>query len=138
MSTASNGTSAWEGGHALPYLPNVASRTAEPMFYMTAYPLQFSLIKDATAVTTSNSDPYSEFNTLGRNLHAVQVGTEDGSAFTATVLVEATCDGTIWTELDQITTATAKQYSGIFQSIRVSISAYTSGAIDVVGMTQRS
>lgn len=138
VGTAPNGTSTWQGGHALPYLPNVASRTAEPLFYMTAYPLQFSLIDGATAVTTGNEDPYAEFNVLGRNIHAVQVGTSDGSTFSATVLVESTLDGELWTQLDEITAPSSKQYEGLYQSIRVSITAYTSGTIDVVAITQRS
>jgi hypothetical protein len=100
------------------------------MFYMTAYPLQFNLITDATAVSTEPS----EMQTLGRNLHGIQVS----GTFAATVLVEATLDGQTWEQLDTITTAGIKQYSGVYASIRVSVSAYTSGSVFVFGLSQRS
>lgn len=114
----------------LPYLPSQALQSAQPQFFMTAAPLQFNLISNASAVST---DKY-EMQVLGRNLHAIQVS----GTFSATVLVESTLDGVTWFTLDTITAAGIKQYSGVYQSIRVSVSAYTSGAISVVGVTQRT
>lgn len=121
-------------GYFLPYLPNVAQQTSQPQFFMSAFPLQFTLISDATAQTT---DTY-EMQVLGRNLHAIAVSTASGTTFSATVLVEATLDGTNWFTLASLTSTGITQYSGVYQSIRVSIPSYTSGTITVSGMTQRT
>lgn len=133
MTTAkADGTSQWNGGSLLPYSPSVAMKTAQPLFYDTAYPLQFKLIINATAQTTNTY----EMQVLGRNRHAIAVTSTGG--FTASVLVEATLDGVNWATLGTITTSTINQYQGLYQSIRVSIPSYTSGTITVTGMTMRS
>ena len=118
------------GDYYLPYLPNVALQTAGPQFYMTAFPLQFPLITAATAVSATQS----EMQVLGRNLHAVQVS----GTFSATVLIEGSLDGVNWTTLSSLTATGITQYTGLYQSIRASVSAYTSGSVTVVGMSQRS
>ncbi|UOF90778.1 hypothetical protein LSG31_00400 [Fodinisporobacter ferrooxydans] len=136
--TGANGVSAWQGGNALPYLPNFAAKSSEPLFYMTAYPLEFTLFSKQTAVTTGQADPYSEINALGRNLHAVQVAVETGETMNATVLIEGTLDGVHWTQIEQITAPKISQYSGLYKSIRASITAYTSGTISVLAVSQRT
>lgn len=118
------------GSNYLPYLPSLAMQTASAQFYMTPYPLQFNLITGAVAISTNTY----EMQVLGRNYHAIAVS----GTFVATVLAEATLDGVNWFTLATITTAGITQYTGLYQSIRVSVSAYTSGTITVVGMTQRS
>lgn len=117
-------------GYTLPYLPNVAMNTAEPMFYNSAFPLQFSLISDATAVTSTAA----QMQVSGRNLHAVAVS----GTFTGTVTVYGTLDGENWIVLDTVTAPEILQYAGLYQDIAVSVTAYTSGSITVTGMTQRS
>ncbi len=117
-------------GYLLPYLPNVAAQTSQPQYYMTAFPLQFSLLENATETT---SDTY-EMQVMGRNLHAIAVT----GTFVGTVLVEGTLDGQNWAPLSTISNETIEQYSGVYQSLRVSVTGYTSGTITVTGMTQRS
>jgi hypothetical protein len=136
MGANANGTSSWQGGSLLPYTPNVARETAQPLFYMTAYPLQFMLISGKSGITTGQADPYYEMNVLGRNLHAVAVSAS--GTYNATVLFEATLDGVNWFTLQSVTAAGIYQFSGVYQSIRVSITAWTSGAITVTGITQRT
>lgn len=114
----------------LPYVPGPGAQTAGASFSMTAYPLQFHLIEGATA----QSNEKYEMQVLGRNLHAIQVK----GITTATVLVEATVDGENWVTLSSVTADGITQYSGLYASIRVSISAYTSGSIDVFGISQRT
>jgi hypothetical protein len=118
------------GDYYLPYLPNVALQTAGPQFYMTAFPLQFALITDAAEVSTTQT----EMQVLGRNLHAIAVS----GTFDATVLIEGSLDGTNWSTLSSLTTTGITQYTGLYQSIRASVSAWTSGTVTVVGMSQRS
>jgi len=122
--------------NTLPYLPNPSGTIAQSMFWMTAMPLQFTLFNQATAITTGQADPFSEVNVLGRNLHAVAVSAT--GTYAATVLVEATLDGVNWFTLDTITATGIKQYSGLYQSIRASITVYTSGTITVTAITQRT
>lgn len=116
----------------LPYLPSQALQSAQPQFFMTSAPLQFDLFSNASAVTATGEQ--AEMQVLGRNLHAIQVS----GTFSATVLVESTLDGVSWFTLDTITAAGIKQYTGVYQSIQVSVSAYTSGSVSVVGVTQRT
>lgn len=125
-----DGTVSWNGGSLLPFSPSVAKQTAQPLFYDTAYPLQFNLI---TAAAAQGTDTY-EMQVLGRNLHAIAVS----GTFVATVLVEATLDGANWLTLSSITSSGITQYQGIYESIRVSVSAYTSGTVTVTSMTQRT
>lgn len=114
----------------LPYMPSQALQSAQPQFFMTSAPLQFNLI---TAANAQSTNAYA-MQVLGRNYHAIQViGT-----FSASVLVEATLDGTNWFTLSTITSAGITQYTGIYQAIRVSVSAYTSGNVTVVGISQRT
>lgn len=117
-------------GYTLPYLPIVAMNTAEPMFYNTAFPLQFALITAATAVTTVAQ----QMQVSGRNLHAIAVS----GTFVGTVTVYGTLDGTNWVTLDSVTAPEILQYAGLYQDIAVSVTAYTSGSITVTGMTQRT
>lgn len=117
----------------LPYLPALAMQTAEPQFYMTAYPLQFYLISGATGTTGT-----FEMQVMGRNQHAIAVTGANGASFAGTVLVEGTLDGANWITLDSIMAAGIKQYTGLYRSIRVSVADYTSGSITVAGITQRS
>jgi hypothetical protein len=72
---------------------------------------------------------------FGRTLHAVQVS----GTFTATVTVEVSLDSTLtnWKQIDTISAADLKQYSGIYFALRVKISAYTSGNPLVIVQTQR-
>lgn len=116
----------------LPYIPLPSAYIAESMLYQTAIPLQFTLIKEVAATTTD----YAEIDVLGRNLHAIAVSAS--GIYNATVLVEATLDGVNWGMLDSITATGIKQYSGLYQSIRISIPTYTSGTITVSAITQRS
>lgn len=117
-------------GYLLPYLPNVAQQTSEPQYYMTAYPLLFPLLTNVTATT---AEP-AEMQVLGRTYHAIQTS----GTFVATITVEGTLDGTNWYSLGSITSAGIAQYNGIYLSIRVSVTAYTSGAVTVAGLTMRS
>lgn len=115
----------------MPYLPSMAMQTAEPQFFMTAYPLQFNLITGAAAISTNTY----EMQVLGRTKHAIAVS----GTFVATVFVEATLDGVNWVTLQlSINAPGIVQFDGLYQSIRVSVSTYTSGSVTVVGMTQRS
>ena len=107
----------------------MAMLTAEPQFFMAAYPLQFSLITGATAISMETY----EMQVLGRIRHAIQVS----GTFTATVLVEGSLDGVNWDTLASVAAPGISQYTGLYQSIRVSVNAYTNGTITVVGMTQR-
>ncbi len=134
--TAPNGVTQWSGMNALPYLPSGAMQSAQPYFYGTAYPLQFYLIEGATADTAAGQQ--AEWNALGRNLHAVAVSTASGTTFSATVLIEATLDGVNWLTIASITTTEIQQFSGLYQSLRASITAYTSGTISVTSVMQRS
>jgi len=122
--------------NTLPYTPNPSGYVSQSMFFMSAYPLQFILFTDETSVTTGNSDPYAEIMVLGRNLAAIQVSTTGGT-YAATVLVEGTLDGVNWTTIQSITAAGIVQISGLYQSIRASITAYTSGNISVTAISQR-
>lgn len=115
----------------MPYLPSMAMQTAEPQFFMAAYPLQFNLITGAAAISTNTY----EMQVLGRTKHAIAVS----GTFVATVFVEATLDGVNWVTLQlSINAPGIVQFDGLYQSIRVSVSTYTSGSVTVVGMTQRS
>lgn len=118
----------------LPYLPISSTVSGEVNFFGATIPLLFTLIDKATATTTGTE----QFQTLGRNSHAIQTAVETGDTFGGTVLVEATLDGSHWFTLDTITTATIKQYTGMYTDIRVSITAYTSGHISVFAATQRA
>lgn len=120
----------------LPYIPGPSTYSSETNFFQSAFPLQFTLLQGATAVTTNNQDPYVEFNTLGRNQHAIQVSSTN--PYNATVLVEGTLDGVNWAPIETITQTGIVQFSGLYQSIRVSITSYTSGNITVTAITQRS
>ena len=130
MITVSPSNTQRGGSNYLPYLPSVAMQTANPQFYMTAFPLQFDLLTAESSISSESV----EMQALGRNLHAIQVS----GTFVATVLVEATLDGVNWSTIGTITAPGITQYSGLFQSIRVSVSAYTSGVITVTGITMRS
>lgn len=119
--------------NTLPYLPNPSSRSAQPMHYMTSYPLQFTLF-DAVAVAQPLSESTPEINVLGRNLLAVAVT----GTFDATVKIEATLDGKNWVQLASITTPGITQYDGIYRSIRATIPTYVSGEVTVAAISQRS
>lgn len=129
MITASPSNTQRGGSNYLPYLPSLAMQSANPQFFMTAYPLQFNLL---TAESSISSETV-EMQVLGRNLHAIQVS----GTFAATVLVEATLDGINWGTIATITSPQITQFSGLYQSIRASVSAYTSGNVTVTGITMR-
>lgn len=120
--------------NVLPYLPNPSSHVASSMFTMTAYPLQFTMYTAQAAAQLNTSSQAPVIQVLGRNQHAIQVS----GTFSASVLIEATLDGTNWFTLDTITTPSVKQYSGLYESIRASIPSFTSGAITVTAISQRS
>lgn len=137
LGATASGTSAWQGGQNLPYLPNPSAFVSEGSFYQTSYPLQFTLFSGVSGVTTGQSDPFAEVNVLGRNYHVIAV-TSVGT-YEATVLIEGTLDGVNWFPIDSVTeVGGALQINGLFQSIRASIQAWTSGAITVTMITQRS
>jgi hypothetical protein len=120
------------GSIMLPYVPGPSTYSSETNFFQTTFPLQFSLIAGATAVTPGGT--YYEINVLGRKYHAIQVS---GPAYNATVLLEGTLDGINWITIQSITAVGIYQYTGIYQSLRVSITAYTAGTIAVTAITQR-
>lgn len=117
----------------LPYTPISSTVGAEVNFFSASMPLMFTLISMVQAVTTGD-----QFQALGRNYHALQTTAEQAETFGATVLVEATLDGTHWFTLDTITTATNKQYVGLFTDIRATVTAWTSGHISVFALSQRA
>jgi len=119
--------------NVLPYLPNVSLRSAQPLFFMTSYPLQFKLF-DAVSAAKVLGTTTPEIHVLGRNLHAIAVT----GTFDATVLLEATLDGVNWLTLASVTTPGITQYVGLYQSIRATIPTYVSGAVTVTAISQRS
>lgn len=128
-------TGKWDATQAmLPYIPGPSTFSSETNYFQSSFPLQFNLIVGATASTPAGT--YYEFNTLGRNYHSIQVSAP--AVINATILVEGTLDGVNWTTIESISSLKISQYTGIYQSIRVSISAYTSGTITVTSMTMRS
>lgn len=116
----------------LPYLPEISTYSGQTNFFQSVYPLQFTILSDAQAATPAGE--YYEINVLGRNYHAIQVS----GTFNASVLVEGTLDGQNWAPIETITSAKISQYTGLYQSIRVSIPSYTSGTINVSAMTMRT
>jgi hypothetical protein len=117
----------------LPYTPGPGAQTAEAMLYQAAFPLQFKLVSAAVAIASPVD--YIEF--LGRNRLAIQVLSSSGT-YGGTVLLEVTLDGLHWVTLDTITTESVKQYTGIYVAVRASVSAYTSGTIEVFALIQRA
>jgi hypothetical protein len=120
----------------LPYNPGPAAITAEANYFQASFPLKFTLIGASTvtpnnAVTPAGSE--AEFQVFGRLYHSVQVA----GTFNATIVVEATNDGQNWQQIDSITAPAIKQYVGPYYSMRVRISAYTSGNPVVIAITQR-
>lgn len=124
----------------LPYGPGPSAMTAEANFFQASFPLYFTVIGPSTEAPNNAQTPVGKeaiVMTLGRTLHAVQVS----GTFVGTVKVEATIEHDVtvatWKTLDSLTTADLKQYTGIYNAFRITISAYTSGTPLVTVMTQR-
>lgn len=125
----------------LPYNPGPSASTAETNYFSAAFPLVFTAIGTASKTANNIVTPAgSEAIVLsfGRTLQAVQVT----GTFTASVKIEVTLDDPAsqdaqWIVLDTISAASLKQYSGIYYAMRISISAYTSGSVNVKVQMQR-
>jgi len=123
--------------NTLPYTPNPSGQIAQSMYWMSAYPLCFSLFSGLTAVTTEQTDPYFQVNTLGRSQFAVQVESTQGT-YNATVLIEGTLDGENWSTVQTITSAGITQINGLYAALRVSVTSYTSGTLTCTLVMQRA
>lgn len=127
--------------NTIPYFPIPSLRTAEGIFFTLNYPLQFQLydgVTGGTGITTGQNDPFVEWTPIGRNLHAVQVASHAAGTFGSSVLLEGSLDGVHWFTIDTITVAGIKQYTGLYQSLRTSITAYTGTTpIEVRAISQK-
>lgn len=111
----------------LPYNPGPSALTSESNFFQACFPLKFTPIGTGTTTPNNAQTPAGSeaiIGTFGRDLFAVQVS----GTFVGTVLLEGSLDGVTWTQVDTFTTSALRQYSGLYYNMRLSISAYTSGA----------
>lgn len=121
-------------GAVLPYMPGPGAITAQASFFQAAFPLKFLLLQGKTAIVPAGD----YFEHFGRNQLAIQVKSTNG-VFNASILVEGTLniDTGEWSQIATISAEGITQYSGLYDAIRVSITAYTSGTIDVYAISQK-